>query len=235
MEKHYKIREDLSINFRGTKLFRIEATKDLPRHNVKKGDIGGYIEKYENLSDNAWVFGDAKVLGKAEVNERARVCGNAIVSGDALVYGNAQVSKGAQIAGKARVCGEAQIFGYAQVFGNAQVLSNAWVFDDAKVHGNAIVSGDAIVSGNATAHGNAYVSGSARVCGGVIKSKKDCVNIISEKYNITIMPEHLQIGCQCHSKEDWWGFSDRKILAMDGRSGLRWWKKWKPILMAICE
>lgn len=49
-DKHFKLREDLSITFLGRKLFRIEATKDLKKHNVKAGDIGGYIEKEENLS-----------------------------------------------------------------------------------------------------------------------------------------------------------------------------------------
>ena len=43
---------------------------------VKAGDIGGWIEKEENLSHDgsAWVYGDA------------RVCGNADVCGDAEVY-----------------------------------------------------------------------------------------------------------------------------------------------------
>lgn len=43
-DKHFKLREDLSLTFLGRKLFRIEATKDLKKHNVKAGDIGGYIE-----------------------------------------------------------------------------------------------------------------------------------------------------------------------------------------------
>ena len=66
-DKYFKLREDLSLTFLGRKLFRIEATKDLKKHNVKAGDIGGYIEKEENLSGNAWVCGNAKVYGNAEV------------------------------------------------------------------------------------------------------------------------------------------------------------------------
>ena len=66
-DKYFKLREDLSLTFWGRKLFRIEATKDLKKHNVKAGDIGGYIEKEENLSGNAWVCGNAKVYGNAKV------------------------------------------------------------------------------------------------------------------------------------------------------------------------
>ena len=51
---------------------------------VKVGDLGGWIEKEENLSreNNAWVYGDAKVYGDAEVCGDAKVfsypklCGN---------------------------------------------------------------------------------------------------------------------------------------------------------------
>ena len=39
--------------------------------DVKKGDIGGYVESESNLSqeDSCWVYGDARVSGNA------RVCG----------------------------------------------------------------------------------------------------------------------------------------------------------------
>ena len=43
--KHFKLREDLSVEICGIKLFRIEATKDIEQHNVKCGELGGYIEK----------------------------------------------------------------------------------------------------------------------------------------------------------------------------------------------
>lgn len=43
MEEYYKLRKDLSIDFFGRKLFRIECIKEL--RNVKVGDLGGYIEK----------------------------------------------------------------------------------------------------------------------------------------------------------------------------------------------
>lgn len=61
----------------GRKLFQIKAL--IRFGNVNVGDIGGYIEKEENLSHdgNAWVY------------DNALVCDNAEVYGDALVYGDA--------------------------------------------------------------------------------------------------------------------------------------------------
>ena len=61
----------------GKKLFQIKALVSFG--NVKEGELGGYIEKEENLDHdgNAWVYSNA------------RVSGNAGVSGDAEVYGDA--------------------------------------------------------------------------------------------------------------------------------------------------
>ena len=146
------------INIGNRILYQIEALKDFG--DVKAGDLGGYIESKENLSqyDNAWVYGDAQVLGNAQVFDNARVYGNACVFDNARVYGNACV------------------FGNAQVFDNARVYGNACVFDNARVYGNACVFDNAEVYGNALVYDNAQVFGNARVFGDAqIKSARDYI------------------------------------------------------------
>lgn len=88
MEKHFELTDE-SIEISGRKFFRIRATKSFG--GIKKGDLGGFVEKPENLSDGAWVFGDARVYGDARVSGSARVSGNAQVYGDARVYGDAYI------------------------------------------------------------------------------------------------------------------------------------------------
>ena len=63
--------------FLGKKLFQIKAL--ISFGDVEVGELGGYIEKEENLDydGDAWVYGNACVSGDA------RVYGNARVSGDA--------------------------------------------------------------------------------------------------------------------------------------------------------
>ena len=80
--KHFKLRTDLTIKVGLKTLYRIEATKEITKFGVKVGDLGGYIEKEENLYGDAWVSCDAKVYGDAKVSE------DALVSGDAEVYGD---------------------------------------------------------------------------------------------------------------------------------------------------
>ena len=93
--KKFELTAEFVTNVFGKKLFRIKAL--VAFGNVEKGELGGFIEKEENLSNNgsAWVSGDARVCGNA------RVSGDAQVSGNAWVYDNAQVSGDAQVSGNA--------------------------------------------------------------------------------------------------------------------------------------
>ena len=78
--KKYELVTDMSISVLGRKLFKIRALVDFTTkwgETVHAGDLGGYLEKEENLSHDgdAWVFGNAKVYGDAWVYGNAKVCG----------------------------------------------------------------------------------------------------------------------------------------------------------------
>ena len=111
--KKFELTTESITNEAGKKLFRIKALIDFG--DVKAGELGGYVEKEENVSqaDNAWVSGDAEVFGNA------RVCGDAKVYGNAEVFGNAKVYGNARVYGDARVCGDAWVCGNAWVSGDA--------------------------------------------------------------------------------------------------------------------
>ena len=114
--KKYELTDE-TIEVYGTALHRIKALKDFG--NVKKGELGGYVESERNLSQegNCWVCGNAKVCGDAELCGDAKVCGNAWVSGNAEVYGNAKVYGNAWVYGNALVCSD-EDYAYAHGFGS---------------------------------------------------------------------------------------------------------------------
>ena len=116
--KKYELTTDTKMLF-GRKLFRIKAL--ISFGDVSAGDLGGYVEKEENLSHdgNAWVYGGAKVYG------------------DACVFGNAEVYGNARVSGDAEVYDDACVYGNACVYGGACVYGNAEVYDDACVYGDA--------------------------------------------------------------------------------------------------
>ena len=65
--KKFELTGEFVINIFGKKLFRIRAL--VAFGNVEAGELGGYVEKEDNLSDdgNAWVSGNARVSGNAWV------------------------------------------------------------------------------------------------------------------------------------------------------------------------
>ena len=124
----------------GRTLFRIKALKSF--NDVKVGDLGGFIEKEENLSENAWVCNDACVYGNARVYGNACVYGNARIYGDARVYGNAWVFGNARIYGEAEISGDAHVYGNARIYGEAEISRNAWVYGEAEISGDTCIDGD---------------------------------------------------------------------------------------------
>jgi hypothetical protein len=108
MIKKYELLKSDTIIQQGKTLHHIRYLIDIPRHNIKVGDLGGFLESENNLShdgdaavfDSAWVYGNAMISGYARVSGyawvygNAKVFGNAKVSGNVVVYGNAKVNSG---------------------------------------------------------------------------------------------------------------------------------------------
>ena len=107
--KKFELTSESIINIFEKKLFRIRALVEFG--SVKEGELGGFVEKEENLSreGNAWVSGDAMVSGNARVSGNAWVSGNARVSGHAWVSGNAWVYADALVIGNAKVSVKNQV------------------------------------------------------------------------------------------------------------------------------
>lgn len=119
--RKFELTTNTKMHF-GRKLFQIRALISFA--NVKAGDLGGYVEKEENLSHygNAWVSGNAWVCDNARVSGNAWVSDDARVSGNAWVFGNARVSDDARVFGRAWVFGRALVCGNARVYGNADYM-----------------------------------------------------------------------------------------------------------------
>lgn len=131
MQKKYELTDETVTAFRGldncktfTKLHRIRALVDIPEHEVRQGNLGGFIESEKNLSHE----------GSCWVGQHARVYDDAIVSDNACVFGYANVYDNATVHGEAYVYDNAHICGHANVYGKIKI------YDDAIVCGTANVS-----------------------------------------------------------------------------------------------
>lgn len=181
-EKKYELTDE-EIEFNGHTLYRIIALKDFGR--VKKGDLGGFIEKEDNLSHegNCWIGDEVKVFGNARVYENAEVTDNALVFGNAKVYGVAEVYEYASVYGSAKVYENAEVWGNTQVYGNAEIKGFAKVEGVARVYDDALVFGNARVYGYAKIIGSAEVGGNAEISEGEIS--RGTIYERERKYELT--------------------------------------------------
>lgn len=136
-DRHYELTDE-TIEFDGHTLHRIGCTEDF--RSITKGTLGGFVEGYENLCDEAWVDGEAKVYARAVVKDRASVQRSACVSNYAVIAEKAYVEDSASVYGAVWIGGNAAIYdsavirqggpwpliisGYTQIGGNAVIESN---------------------------------------------------------------------------------------------------------------
>lgn len=153
-------------------LYRIRAIQDFG--DIKAGDFGGWIEKYDNLSqdgncwvyDTSWVYDNAKVCGDARVFGNATVCDNAMVAEkaqvvSAVIEDRAQirdnsivhgVNNGILITSQAIISDNAYICAY-----NGDLVIKATISKNASVVGNGIIEEGSCITDDVSITGKFYI------------------------------------------------------------------------------
>lgn len=132
--RHYELTDE-TIEFDGHTLHRIRCTEDFL--NITKGTLGGFVEGYENLCDEAWVGNEAKVYAGAVVKDRASVQGGACVSNCVVIAERALVEDSASVYGAVWIGGNAAIYDSAVI-----IQGSPWpliISGYAKIGGNAVI------------------------------------------------------------------------------------------------
>lgn len=159
--KKYEIVKDNFKEIYGIKVYRIRALKDIQnRHqDIKKGDLGGFVESERNLSqhDNCWIFDDAIVFGYAKVRDSANVCEHAQISNDTIIIGYATIK------GHSKIYDHAKIGGYALIDERSEIDEHAQIWDNVYVGGHAHIFGNAVLERSVTVVGDAGICGNAEL------------------------------------------------------------------------
>ena len=187
-------------------VFRIRALKDFG--DVKKGDLGGYVESEDNLGtiDDCWIYCDSVVCGKAKVLHGAKMYDTAFAGDDVEVKDSALVTGCSVITGNSRIVNYAEVsnavidssdvLGYAKVkisstcacwrtnLKKARVKNYADISEDAYID-DSCISGCARVHGHATVRKGSTVTDYADVSGTAVVGGTHGKVKISEYATIT--------------------------------------------------
>lgn len=138
MEKQikYELVHTDTIQLDGRTLYRIRAIRDFGYdREIKKGDLGGYVESEYNLSHDR----DCWVDDNAIVYEGGRVQDNAVVCEEAVVRGGSDIRDFAIVSGASRISGDTTIGGCAEISGTAKISGGIWISGNANIQGIAAV------------------------------------------------------------------------------------------------
>ncbi|MCU7840889.1 MAG: pentapeptide repeat-containing protein [Candidatus Thiodiazotropha sp. (ex Troendleina suluensis)] len=67
-----------------------------------------------------------------------------------------------------------------------------------------------------------------------ITINKTPIQLTGLYYFVIIFDEHMRIGCEFHSLADWFSYDDQRIVDMDGKNAMTFWKQCKEPLLQIC-
>ena len=162
--------------------YRLKALRDIPEHKVKAGDLGGYVTKKNNLSQDGscWIGGEAQVIGNVKVSEPAYIGGQAVVRVYEIFMQTYAVSP-IIIKGGARVEDDADVLairqrsedrygtcifeGSVRIYGNSMLENVFSMHGKAKIYGNARVIGADLISGTSEVYDQAKLEKSCSIKG----------------------------------------------------------------------
>jgi carbonic anhydrase/acetyltransferase-like protein (isoleucine patch superfamily) len=186
---------DGSLEIRDITLHRIRLTEEIENGDdlLFVGDIGGWIEKPENIEGSGWVSDEAMVYHNACVCDRSIASGNAeikdsaitaddslvgenavishqgyigddaYVGENAIVSENAKIEECAEITGHARICDNSEVRGEGCIGDNVIIQGNSIVTEKVTIIDNVIISDNAVVAGKCMIEGNVKITDFSRV------------------------------------------------------------------------
>lgn len=231
MDKKYELLEDDTLSWNSLEgksitLYRIRALKNftcpikensLFNITVNKGDLGGYIEKEENLSHEGgcWVFHKARVYGNAQVLENACLYNLANVFGNAVVKGYARLLGSAYVYGDCVISDHVELDGYVSVGDTSKLSGSLSIRDNCQVHGESVLDGDISLGGSVVVR-DVKLIGEVNLIGAFtisfdINSNVDIAGyVINGVENRPVKPIYFHRYILSSTKEDVWTIRDFK-------------------------
>ena len=147
----YEITDIVGYRFK-KKVYRIRALKDFS--DVKKGDLGGFVSSYKNLSQygDCWIYDDAAVIQDATLENNSTIHNMSIMYGTSTAIRNSKIYKGT------RICGNSIIVD--STISGKSLLKDTRIYNS-KIKGNIITYDMSSLINYSNIRGTLYLSNSS--------------------------------------------------------------------------
>ena len=113
--------EENTIEWNGHILHRIKALKDF--RNVRKGDIGGYVQKEKNLSQegNCWIYDNAKAMDSSRIYDNSEMHDNSVMHENSIMFDNSEIHDSSIMHDNCRMYNDSRMYGDGELNNKAKL------------------------------------------------------------------------------------------------------------------
>lgn len=174
MNKKYKLLPKQLVHFTDLtdnekpverRMYRLKALRDIPAHNIKAGDLGGWVNRRNILSHegDCWIGNEAKFFSE-DGHTVSLVTDDALITDQVIVYSRVNTSisiyQNAILSENVKLIAVGRGFD-PRIHGEARLSDDAFIRNPTEITGK--ISGEARVTEASSVMGNAHVSGSAKI------------------------------------------------------------------------
>ena len=192
--------EENTIRWEGHILHRIRALKDF--RDIRKGDIGGYVEKECNLSHKGkcWIYDNAKAMDDSRVNSNSRMYDNSIICDNGRMHDNSEMH------GDSRLYDNSIMYGESKMYGNSVMCNNSVMHNNSEMYDNSVMYGDSRM------YNDSELNKRARLYGKLVSKADDFIEINNPQGRLVTCVKKdntilYNVGCQNEITEE--VFKDR--------------------------
>ena len=121
--KKYEIlmEEKNTIRWKGHTLHRIKALRDFG--DVRKGELGGFIEKEYNLSHegNCWIYNNAKAMDNSRLYDNSAMYDYSEISGNSEMHDSSMMYDSSEMNDNSKMYGKSEIHDNSTMYGNSEI------------------------------------------------------------------------------------------------------------------
>ena len=215
MDKKYELTtETKEIN--GYTVYRIKALKSFKTiidRKVNKGDLGGWVESENNLSQDGkcWLFDDAagygnsRRAGNSVGYNNSRQFGNSRQYDNSRQYGDSRQYEDSCQSGDSEQYGNSRQYGFSRQYGNSRQYGYSEQYGNSHQYGSSRQYGYSRQYGNSLQFSNSRQSGDSWQCGNSLHRVGNddgtgCILCIGpcgdSQRTVTVQPDNtIVVGC----------------------------------------
>ena len=164
MTKKYKL-TDITMEFEGRTLYRIRALKDFS--NVEKGDLGGWIQSEDNLSQKGycWIYDNAKCMDDARMYDNSRMYDDSVMYDYSAILDDSRMYDNSEMHDYSVMYDYSAIFDNSRMYGHSVMYNDSEMHDCSKMHDYSRMYGSSEMCGKSEMFDNSEMHDCSEMCG----------------------------------------------------------------------